>query len=84
MAAIMAIKKEQREPDLKRKFPPGKRFPVEVLAVEDDGRVRLSQRVVADREERKVYQQYMDKDKESPKMATFGDLFKDLKLPSKK
>jgi small subunit ribosomal protein S1 len=71
--------------DLKKRFPLGKQVSVEVLAIGDDGKIRLSQRAAKEREERKAYRRYVDKgDRKSEKLATFGDLFKDLKLPTKK
>ncbi len=71
--------------DLKRRYRPGKELSVEVVAVEEDGKIRLSQKAATEREERKQYRRYMDRgEKKSSGLATFGDLFKDLKLPAKK
>jgi small subunit ribosomal protein S1 len=71
--------------DLKKRFRLGKELSVEVVAIAEDGKIRLSQRAAADREERKAFRKYVDQgDKKSSKLATFGDLFKDLKLPTKK
>ena len=71
--------------DIKKRFPLGRELSVEVIAIEDDGKIRLSQKAAANREERKAYSRYVDQDdKKSGKLATFGDLFKDLKIPTKK
>jgi ribosomal protein S1 len=70
--------------DLRRQFPPGKKVRVEVLAMEPGGRIRLSQRAVGDRETRDAYRSFTAREDTSGKLATFGDLFKDLKLPPKK
>jgi ribosomal protein S1 len=71
--------------DLKKRFRLGKEMSVEVVAIADDGKMRLSQKAATEREERKDYQRYVDQgDRKSAKLATFGDLFKDLKLPVKK
>ena len=70
--------------DLKKRFRLGKEVSVEVVAIADDGKIRLSQKAVTEREERKDYRRYVDQgDRKSPKSATFGDLFKDLKIPTK-
>jgi small subunit ribosomal protein S1 len=71
--------------DLKKRFRLGKEVSVEVVAIADDGKIRLSQKAATAREERKDYRRYVDQgDRKSAKLATFGDLFKDLKLPVKK
>jgi ribosomal protein S1 len=71
--------------DLKKRFRLGKEVSVEVVAIADDGKIRLSQKAATEREARKDYQQYVDQgDRKSAKLATFADLFKDLKLPVKK
>ncbi len=71
--------------DLKRRYRPGKQLSVEVVSIEEDGKIRLSQKAAIEREERKDYRRYVDRgDKKSAGLATFGDLFKDLKLPVKK
>ncbi len=75
---------QQEKADLKKKFPLGKKISVEVLAIEKDGKIRLSQKAASDREERKSFNKYMNQEDNSGKMATFGDLFKDLKLPPDK
>ncbi len=72
------------KPDLRKRFGPGKELSVEVTAIAEDGKIRLSQKAAAEREERKEFQKYVDRgDRKSSKLATFGDLFKDLKLPKK-
>ena len=71
--------------DLRKMFPLGMEVSVEVLAVAEDGKVRLSQKAATEREERKTYRRYVDQgDRKSSSLATFGDLFKGLKLPTKK
>ena len=71
--------------DLKKRFRLGKELSVEIVAIAEDGKIRLSQKAASEREERKDYHRYVDQgDKKSAKLATFGDLFKDLKLPTKK
>ena len=70
--------------DLKKRFRLGKELSVEIAAIAEDGKIRLSQKAATEREERKDYRRFVDQgDKKSPKLATFGDLFKDLKLPKK-
>jgi small subunit ribosomal protein S1 len=71
--------------DLRKRFRLGKELSVEVVAIGEDGKIRLSQRAASEREEREAYRRHVDQgEKRSAKLATFGDLFKDLKLPTKK
>ncbi len=69
----------------RKKAPqPGTRLAVEVTAVEEGGRIRLSRRALVEREARKDYETDRSGRKEKERaFATFGDLFKDLKIPTK-
>ncbi len=71
--------------DLKKRYRLGRELSVEIVAIAADGKIRLSQRAAGEREERKAYRKYVEEgDRKSPGLATFGDLFKDLKIPTKK
>ena len=67
--------------DAKKKFPPGSEIKVRVLSMDEKKGIRLSRKAVKEHEERKEYRTYMDQGSKSKKLATLGDLFKDLKLP---
>lgn len=67
--------------DLKKKFPPGREIRVEVLSMDPEKGIRLSRKAVLEHEERKEYRTFVDPGGKSKKLATLGDLFKDLKLP---
>jgi small subunit ribosomal protein S1 len=69
--------------DMKKKFPRGTEIQVEIVAVDDKGKIRLSQKVMADREDRQDYETFIKKGSRSG-LGTFGDIFENLKLNGKK
>ncbi|RPJ01546.1 MAG: S1 RNA-binding domain-containing protein, partial [Deltaproteobacteria bacterium] len=73
--------REAEKGDLKKKFPQGKEVQVEIVAIDEEGRIRLSQRTIKDREDREDYEKFLEKEDRSGKLGTFGELLKDLKLP---
>jgi small subunit ribosomal protein S1 len=72
--------KEADKGDLKKRFPKGQEITVEVLSIDEAGKIRLSQRSMEDRVDREGYNQYQ-KNEEKSGFGTLGDLFKDIKLP---
>jgi predicted RNA-binding protein with RPS1 domain len=72
--------KEADKGDLKKRFPKGQEITVEVLSIDEAGKIRLSQRAMEDRVDREGYNQYQ-KSEEKSGFGTLGDLFKDIKLP---
>ncbi len=67
--------------DFKKRFPQGTSVTVEVVEVDPNGRVRLSLKTLQERQQQEVYNNYREKRERSTRTAaTFGDLFKDLKL----
>jgi len=66
--------------DIKRKFPKGQEIQVEIIAIDEQGRIRLSQKVMEEREDREDYKTFLEKEEKHGKLGTFGDLLKDLKL----
>lgn len=66
--------------DLKKKFPRGREILVEILSIDDEGKIRLSQRAMEEKEDREDYETFLRKAEQSEKLGTLGDLFKDLKL----
>ena len=69
--------------DLKKKFPKGTEMQVEIVAIDDRGRIRLSQKVITEREDRKDVEKFLEKG-ERAGLGTLGDLFKDLSLDASK
>ena len=66
--------------DMKRKFAKGQEIQVEILAIDQQGRIRLSQRVMEEREDREDYRKFLEREEKRGKLGTLGDLLKDLKL----
>jgi small subunit ribosomal protein S1 len=66
--------------DLKKKFPKGKEIRVEIISIDEEGRIRLSQKAIADREDREDYEKFLQKEDKAGKLGTLGDIFKNLKL----
>ena len=66
--------------DVKKRFPKGAEIQVEIIAIDEKGRIRLSQKVMEEREDRASYEQFLEKGDRQGELGTFGDLLKDLKL----
>lgn len=66
--------------DVKRKFPKGKEIKVEIISIDEKGRIRLSQKVMEEREDREDYEKFLEKEDKKGKLDTLGDIFKNLKL----
>jgi ribosomal protein S1 len=66
--------------DIKKKFPKGKEIRVEIVSIDQEGRIRLSEKSMAEREDRQEYEKFLDKEEKTGKLGTFGDLLKDIKV----
>jgi small subunit ribosomal protein S1 len=66
--------------DIKKKFPRGREVQVEIISVDEKGRIRLSQRTMEEREDREDYKKFVEKEDKGGNLGTLGDLFKNLKL----
>ena len=66
--------------DVKKRFPRGKEIQVEIIGIDEKGKIRLSQKVMEEREDRQEFEQFIHKGKKEGDFGTFGDLFKELKL----
>lgn len=71
--------RDSEKGDVKKKFPRGKEIQVEILSIDEKKRIRLSQRVMEEREDREDYKKFQEKE-EGGKLGTLGDVFKNLKL----
>jgi len=72
--------KDSEKGDLRRRFPKGREVQVEVVSIDENGRIRLSQRVIEEREDREDYKKYLEKESKGGKMGSLEDLLKNLKL----
>ena len=66
--------------DLKKKFPRGKEIQVEIVSIDEKGRIRLSQKVMKEREDRQDYEKFREGEDKGQTLGTWGDLFKDVEL----
>ena len=72
--------KSSEKGDFKKRFPRGKEVRVEIISIDDRGKIRLSQKVMEEREDRQEFEQFIQKEKKEGDFGTLGDLLKDLKL----
>jgi small subunit ribosomal protein S1 len=63
-----------------KKFAKGQELQVEIISVDSQGKIRLSQRVMEEREDRESYRKFLEKDGKNGKLGTLGDIFNNLKL----
>ena len=71
--------KESERADIKRKFTKGTEIRVEIVSIDEKGRLLLSQRTIEERRDREDYEKFLGKGS-GKGLGTLGDLFKDLKL----
>lgn len=69
--------------DVKKRFPRGKEIQVEIISIDEKGRIRLSQRVIEEREDREDYEKFLERADRSGTLGTLGDIFRNLILKSK-
>ena len=72
--------RDSEKGDIKKRFPKGQEIQVEIASIDEKGRIRLSQRVMEEREDRKDYEKFLEKEEKGGKLGTLGDIFKNLKL----
>jgi small subunit ribosomal protein S1 len=72
--------RDSEKGDVKKKFPRGKEIQVEIISIDEKGKIRLSQRVMEEREDREDYKKFQEKEEQGGKLGTLGDVFKNLKL----
>jgi small subunit ribosomal protein S1 len=66
--------------DVKKRFPRGREIQVEIVSIDEKGKIRLSQRAMEEREDREDYERFVEKEDRSGNLGTLGDVFKNLKL----
>ena len=72
--------KSSEKGDIKKKFPRGREVQVEIVSIDEKGRIRLSQRVMEEREDREDYKKFLENENKGGQLGTLGDLLKNLKL----
>jgi small subunit ribosomal protein S1 len=65
--------------EVKRRLPKGKEITVEIVSLDEKGRIGLSQKVTKEREDREDYKEFLAKEDQPGKLGTLGDLLKNLK-----
>jgi small subunit ribosomal protein S1 len=71
--------KDSGKKDIKKKFAKGQEIQVEIIVIDEKGKIRLSQRVIEEREDREDYKKFLGKEDKGGKLGTLGDIFKNLK-----
>ena len=66
--------------DVKKRLPRGREIQVEIVSIDEKGRIQLSQKVTKEREERQDYDKFLKKEEPAGKLGTLGELFKKLKV----
>ena len=54
--------RDSEKRDVKKKFPKGQEIQVEIISIDEQGRIRLSQKVMEEREDREDYKKYLEKE----------------------
>jgi small subunit ribosomal protein S1 len=72
--------RDSKKRNVKRKFPKGQEIQVEIISIDEQGRIRLSQKVIEEREDKEDYKKYIEKEDKVGKLGTLGDIFKNLKV----
>jgi small subunit ribosomal protein S1 len=72
--------RDSEKRNVKRKFPKGQEIQVEIISIDEQGRIRLSQKVIEEREDKEDYKKYIEKEDKVGKLGTLGDVFKNLKV----
>jgi small subunit ribosomal protein S1 len=65
--------------DVKKRLPRGREIQVEIVSIDEKGRIQLSQKVTQERQDREGYEKFLKKEESPGKLGTLGELFKNLK-----
>jgi small subunit ribosomal protein S1 len=65
--------------DSKKRLPLGKEVPVEIVAIDEKGRIRLSQRTLNEKEDREKFAGFLKEKEENGSLGKLGDIFKKAK-----
>ncbi|HSR12957.1 MAG TPA: S1 RNA-binding domain-containing protein, partial [Thermodesulfobacteriota bacterium] len=70
---------ESDRADVRRKLAPGKEIQVEIIALEKDNKIRLSQKSIRERKDRGDFEKFVQPGGDRGSMGKLGDLFNKLK-----
>jgi len=70
---------ESDRSDVKKKMTPGKAVQVEIIAIDEENKIRLSQKSIKEREDRGDYEKFLKKPGRGTSLGTLGELFQKLK-----
>jgi small subunit ribosomal protein S1 len=65
--------------DVKKRIPQGKEMDVEIVAIDEKGRIQLSQKMIKEKEDREEFQKFIKKEEKDGKLGTLGEIFTRLK-----
>jgi small subunit ribosomal protein S1 len=65
--------------DVKKKIPKGKEIQVEIVAIDEKGRIQLSQKVMKEKEDREEFEKFLKEKEKLGKLGTLGEIFTKLK-----
>lgn len=73
---------DSEKKNIKKRFARGQEIQVEIISVDGMGKIRLSQKVIEEREDRESYRKFLenDTDEKNGRLGTLGDIFNHLKL----
>jgi small subunit ribosomal protein S1 len=72
--------RDSEKRDVKKRFPKGREIQVEIISIDEKGRIGLSQKVIEEREDREDYERFLEREDKAGRLGTFRDILKDLKL----
>ncbi len=72
--------RDSQKGDVKKRFPKGREIQVEIVSIDEKGRIRLSQKAIEEREDREDYEKFLESEDKAGKLGTLGDIFENLKL----
>ena len=65
--------------DVKKRISQGKEMEVEIVAIDEKGRIQLSQKIMKDKEDREEFQKFLRREEKPGKLGTLGEIFTRLK-----
>jgi ribosomal protein S1 len=70
---------QSEKSDVKKRLPRGREIQVEIISIDEKGRIQLSQKVTKEKQDREDYEKFLKKEEPPGKLGTLGELFKNLK-----
>jgi small subunit ribosomal protein S1 len=60
--------------DVKKRFPKGREIQVEIISIDEKGRIGLSQKVIEEREDREDYERFLEREDKAGRLGTFREI----------